>query len=294
MRDSDKTSSVEGLNRFDAVLVSKDLDQVGDVTSIRVDDVVKSIELLKNVLYKNDENISLSLSGRYKVGLYSVIDPAAQIGDRTIIGNHVTIGPGVTIGEDCCISDGVKIYAAAQIGNHVRIKDNSVIGGDGFGYYFDQGYHRIRHVGSVVIRDHVDIGSNCCIDRGTLHDTIIHEGTKLDNLIHIAHNVTIGKGVAIAAQSGISGSANIGEFTQLGGQVGVVGHITIAAGSKIQAQSGVATSITKPNRKWYGYPAMRYWDYLRSYSFFKKLPLLERRLSKLEDRMNDSSDTKAQ
>jgi len=267
--------------------------QVGpkDLTLIKVPDIGVAIEKMKDLLYPlvldpSDEAYNTCCSGQY-----CVIDPSARIGAGTILGSHVIVGDKVRVGDNCTIGDGVKIYAEAQIGNNVVIKANTVIGSQGFGYYYDKGYKKIRHVGSVIIEDNVSIGSNCCIDRGTINDTIIRCGAKLDNLIQVAHNVEIGRDVAIAAQAGLSGSVVVGDGVQLGGQVGVIGHVKIAPGSRIQAQSGVAGSIAEPNQKWYGYPAVKYWDYLRSFALFKKLPQLESRLDAIEDMVSDPSKT---
>jgi len=268
------------------VLISSDSQVYDGLACIKVPDVRKAVEEVKSLLYENT-----SVEGQDEVGGGAIIADDAKIGDSTFIGRHVVIDSGVIIGSGCVIGDGVKIYAGTHIGDRVHVKANTVIGGDGFGYYFDQGYHKIKHVGSIIIEDDVHIGSNCCIDRGTINDTIIKKGAKLDNLIHIAHNVLIEEGVAIAAQSGISGSSVIGAYAQLGGQVGVVGHIKIAPGSKIQAQSGVASSITELQEKWYGYPAMKYWDYLRSFSLFRKLPSIEKRLKNLEERIKSNSNS---
>ena len=262
----------------------------GDLTIIKVSDNSIALEKLKDLLYPitlDDRQEQSEHS--YRQGQFCAIDSTAKIGSDTILGNQVVIGPNVTIGRNCNIADGVKIYAASQIGSNVVIKANTIIGGEGFGFYYDQGYKKIRHVGSVRIEDDVHIGSNCCIDQGTINNTIIRRGAKLDNLIQVAHNVEIGRDVAIAAQTGISGSAVIGDGVQLGGQVGVIGHVRIAPGSRIQAQSGVAGNIIEGNQKWYGYPAVKYWDYLRSFALFKRLPSLERRLSSLEELVTDKS-----
>jgi len=271
-----------------ALLVTDKQDNHRNLTIIKVADISEALEKLKDLLYPvpigKEQSQHACCSGEF-----CVIDPSARIGAGTVLGNHVVIEANVKIGDNCTIGDGVKIYAEAKIGANVIIKANTVIGGQGFGYYYDNSYKKIRHIGSVVIEDDVSIGSNCCIDRGTINDTIIRSGAKLDNLIQVAHNVEIGRNVAIAAQVGLSGSVVVGERVQLGGQVGVIGHVKIAPGSRIQAQSGVAGSIAEPNQKWYGYPAVKYWDYLRSFALFKRLPQLERRLDTLEGIVTDHS-----
>ena len=269
-----------------ALLVSDEHENHRDLTVIKVADISLALEKVKDLLYPVPNGKELSQDTCCS-GQYCVIDPSAQIGAGTLLGNHVVIGANVRIGDNCTIDDGVKIYADSKIGNNVAIKANTVIGGQGFGYYYDKGYKKIRHIGSVLIEDDVSIGSNCCIDRGTINDTIIRRGAKLDNLIQVAHNVEIGRDVAIAAQAGLSGSVVVGDGVQLGGQVGVIGHVKIAPGSRVQAQSGVAGNIAEPNQKWYGYPAVKYWDFLRSFAVFKKLPQLERRLDTLEDIVTD-------
>jgi UDP-3-O-[3-hydroxymyristoyl] glucosamine N-acyltransferase len=145
-------------------------------------------------------------------------------------------------------------------------------------------FTKIPQIGNVIIEDNVEIGANSVIDRGTMGSTIIKNGVKLDNLIQVAHNVEIGENTVIAAQSGIAGSTKVGKNCKIGGQVGIVGHITIADGSQIQGQSGVAASITVKNQKWYGYPAISYFKYLRAFSVFKILPNLLKRIQDLEDK----------
>jgi len=213
------------------------------------------------------------------IGAFSVVEKSAHIKEQTHIGTQVYIGNNVSIGKQCIIYSGVKIYANTVIGNNVIIHSNAVIGSDGFGYHFaNNQFNKIEHLGNVIIEDHVEIGSNTVIDRAVFDSTIIKEGTKLDNLIQLAHNVEIGKHTVIAAQTGISGSSRIGNYVQLGGQVGIAGHIEIADGTQIQAQSGVPSSITEKNKKWYGYPTLPFRAYLRSYAIFKKLPQLFKEL----------------
>jgi len=222
------------------------------------------------------------------IGHFSIVNDGAVIGSSTIIKDNVSIAEHVAIGKDCVIHQGVRILKGVTIGDRVTIYPNAVIGGDGFGFAEDKGsYKKLPHIGSVIIEDDVEIGSNCCIDRGMIGDTIIRQGAKLDNLIHIAHGVEVGRHVAIAAQTGVSGSSTIGEYSQLGGQVGVIGHVSIAPGSKIQAQSGVAGSIKEANKKWYGYPSFEYFKYLRSFALFKRLPELLQRLRRLEEKLED-------
>jgi UDP-3-O-[3-hydroxymyristoyl] glucosamine N-acyltransferase len=217
------------------------------------------------------------------VGAYAVVQADTKLGSGTTIGDHVSIGRHVTIGSSCIIHPGVRIHDNVRIGDRCIIYSNAVIGFDGFGHHpAPDGYQKIRHIGTVHIEDDVEIGSNTCIDRGRLKNTIIRKGVKLDNLIQVAHGVEIDHDVVIAAQAGISGSTYIGPNSRIGGQVGMVGHISVAEGSQIQAQSGLASSIKTKNKKWYGTPAMSYFQYLRSFAIFKRLPEILERLNRIE------------
>ncbi len=260
-------------------------------TFIEVSNVMAAVQLVSEKLAhtktKNNTGIStlakldptVSYGNNLSLGAYSVIDQYTHIGVETHIGSQVYIGSNVSIGDHCIIYPGVKIYAECVIGNHVIIHSNTVIGSDGFGFHFNGNeFKKIHHTGKVIIEDHVEIGSNTVIDRAAFDNTIIREGTKLDNLIQIAHNVEIGKHTVVAAQAGISGSVEVGNYCQIGGQVGVAGHLSIADGTLIQAKSGVPSSIKTANQKWYGYPILKYRDYLKSYAIFKKLPELIKEL----------------
>jgi UDP-3-O-[3-hydroxymyristoyl] glucosamine N-acyltransferase len=230
----------------------------------------------------------VSPSASIEEGVY--VGAFSYIGDHVKLGNNVKIYPNCFIGNHVTIADysiihpGVKIYHDCSIGKHVIIHAGSVIGGDGFGFapQADGSYKKIPQIGNVVIEDHVEIGSNCSIDRATIGSTIIHQGAKLDNLIQVAHNVEIGNNTAIAAQSGISGSTKVGNHVLIGGQVGIVGHITIADGTRINAQSGVSKSIKTANSTVTGSPAFDYTSTLRSQAVFRTLPEMEKRLAELE------------
>ncbi len=265
------------------------------ITFIKVSNVYEAVSQLSSIFTNiQDPKISgvslnctidagAELGTDVSVGHYSVIDSGARIGARAVIHDHVYIGKNVIVGEDTIIHSGVKIMPGVSIGSRCILYPNAVIGTEGFGHALSkEGYKKIAHQGSVIIEDNVEIGSNSCVDRGAMRDTIIRKGAKLDNLIQVAHGVEIGENVAIAAQSGISGSSTIGKGSQLGGQVGIAGHVKVAPGSKIQAKSGVAANIEEANKKWYGYPILSYYNYLRSYALFKQLPDLEERIKKLE------------
>jgi UDP-3-O-[3-hydroxymyristoyl] glucosamine N-acyltransferase len=170
----------------------------------------------------------------------------------------------------------------------VIIHANAVIGADGFGYLpqSNGSWKKVPQVGTVVVEDQVEIGACVCIDRATMGKTIIRKGVKLDNLIHIAHNVEIGENTAIAAQTGIAGSAHVGARNRIGGQVGIAGHLRIADDTSIQAQSGIAHSVEEEKTALFGSPAIGYKDYIRSYAVFKRLPQLEKQLAAIARKLN--------
>jgi UDP-3-O-[3-hydroxymyristoyl] glucosamine N-acyltransferase len=194
----------------------------------------------------------------------------------------VFVGKGATIGDNCTIYPGVKIYAGCKIGNNCIIHAGTVIGSDGFGFApIGDTYAKIPQIGNVIIEDDVEIGSNCSIDRATMGSTIIRRGTKLDNLIQVAHNAEIGANTVIASQTGVSGSTKIGDNCQIGGQVGFVGHISIADRTGIGAQSGVTKSIEETGTNWIGSPASPMKEQFRSWAAFKKLPDLLNEMKQL-------------
>lgn len=220
-------------------------------------------------------------------GAFSYIGNNCRIGNNVKIYPHVFIGDNVVIGNNTIIYSGVKIYQDTRIGSFCTFHSGAIIGSDGFGFapQPDGTYKNIPQVGNVIIEDHVDIGANTVIDCATMGSTIIHEGVKLDNLIQIAHNVEIGKNTAIAAQTGISGSAKIGENCLIGGQVGIVGHVTLASKTSIGAQSGVGKSVLREGTAIQGSPAFDYKKNLKSMSLFKKLPELQKRIETLEEKI---------
>lgn len=230
-----------------------------------------------------------------KIGEQVFIGAFACIGKNVILGNGVKVFPNAYIGDNCIIGDncsihpGVVIYHDVIIGKNVAIHAGTVIGSDGYGYapQADGTYKKIPQMGNVVIEDDVEIGANTIIDRATMGSTVIKAGSKLDNLLQVAHNVEIGKNAIIAAQAGISGSAKIGNNVMIGGQAGIVGHIQIADGSKINAQSGVSKSIKTPNTTVTGSPAHDYTAALRSQAVARHLPDLERRIKALENLLQE-------
>lgn len=219
------------------------------------------------------------------------IHPFVTIEDRVKIGNRVTIYPWVyigddsKIGEDCIIYPNVTIMKKIFIGKRVIIHSGTVIGSDGYGYVSYNGkHHKIPQVGEVLIEDDVEIGSNVSVDRATLGKTIIKRGTKIDNLVQIAHNVKIGEDSIIIAQVGISGSSEIGNNVILAGQAGVADHVMIGDDSRVGAQSGVNKDI-ESKQKVMGNPYMPYGKFLRSYALFTRLPEIKDQLKAHEERL---------
>lgn len=224
------------------------------------------------------------------VGAFTYISEKAKIGEGSQIYPQVYIGKGVKIGKNCKIDSGARIYDYCIIGDNCVIHSNTVIGGDGFGFQpTAEGFKKIPQLGNVIIEDDVEIGSNCSIDRATIGSTVIGKGTKIDNLIQIAHNVKIGQNNVIASQTGIAGSTIVGDWNQIGGQVGIVGHIKIGNQVKIQAQSGVNSHVNDRETV-YGSPAISYNDYLRSYVHFRNLPVLVKRINNLENNSKDQTN----
>ncbi|MDH5608788.1 MAG: UDP-3-O-(3-hydroxymyristoyl)glucosamine N-acyltransferase [Cyclobacteriaceae bacterium] len=229
---------------------------------------------------------SAQLGRETYVGAFAYIGQNVKIGNQVKIYPHVYIGDNITIGSNTILYPGAKLYSGTKIGSYCTIQAGAVIGSDGFGFapQEDGSYKAIPQLGNVVIEDHVDIGANTVIDCATFDSTIIRKGVKLDNLIQIAHNVEIGEHTAIAAQSGIAGSAKVGKQCIIGGQVGVAGHIQIANRSKIQAQSGISKANIEGGA-WYGSPGIEYSNYVRSYSIFRKLPDVMKRIEQLEEKI---------
>ncbi len=270
-------------------------------TIIAVDDAYLSFQVLMNLYaemqgrrsgIENNTQIheSATLGENIHVGAFSYISEKVKIGDGTQIYPQVFIGKNVKIGKNCKIFSGVRIYDYCVIGDNCVVHSNTVVGSDGFGFQpTKDGYSKTPQLGNVVIEDDVEIGANCTIDRGTIGSTIIGKGTKIDNLIQIAHNVKIGQNNVIAAQAGIAGSTTIGDWNMIGGQVGIVGHISIGNQVKIQAQSGV-NSNTKDGETLYGSPAISASDYRRNYVHFRNFNDIVKRINNLENNSKDKTN----
>lgn len=203
------------------------------------------------------------------------IDPSAKLGKNCVVEAGVVIGPGVVIGDDCTIGANAVI-SHALIGSHVRIYPGVCIGQDGFGFAIDPaGFVKVPQLGRVIIEDHVEIGANTTIDRGAGPDTVIGQGTWIDNLVQIGHNVKIGKGCVIVSQVGISGSTVLEDYVMIGGQGGIAGHLHIGKGARIAAQSGVMRDIPAGQEQM-GSPAQPVKQFFRQITALKQLTKQDR------------------
>jgi len=220
------------------------------------------------------------------IGAFVVVGAGADIGDRVVLHSHVVIGPGARIGDDSVLHPRVSVRERSVLGSRVVVQDGAVIGSDGYGYVTDPDgvHHKIPQHSVVVIEDDVEIGANTTIDRPAVGETRIGRGTKIDNLVQIAHGVKVGEHVLLVAQVGIAGSTKIGDHVVLAGQVGVVGHITIGDRVQVTAQSGITNSI-EPGTLMSGYPAIVHSDWLKASVTFRKLPDLRRQLKDLQARL---------
>ncbi len=281
------------------VLVRKDFEpeQPVKATLIRVEDpyatVARLLEMVTEMTKVEKVGIESPsfISEGVEVAPDCYVGAFAYIGKGVKLGANVKIYPQVYIGDGCEIGDGtilyagVKIYQGCKVGKGCIIHSGAVIGADGFGFApVEGGYEKIPQTGNVVIDDDVEIGANTTIDRAMMGATHIGKGVKLDNLIQIAHNCSVGPHTVMAAQVGIAGSAKVGAQCMIGGQVGLVGHIAIADGTQIGAQSGV-NKPTKPGDRIMGAPAVEMGEYARSLVHVKKLGSLYERVKELEKKI---------
>ena len=226
------------------------------------------------------------LGSDVSIGAFVAVGEGATIGERTIVFPNVTIGPGARIGADCVIHSNVAIRERVTLGDRVILQNGVVIGGDGYGFVRrgDGTHEKIPQVATVVIEDDVELGANATVDRPAVGETRIKAGTKIDNLVQIAHGVTVGRNVLMAAQVGIAGSTDIGDDVMFGGQVGVGGHLTIGRGVVAVGQSGVTNSV-EAGAMVAGYPAIDAREWRRASAVFRRLPELKKRIQQLEARL---------
>lgn len=284
-----------------AVIISKDfvLKQPVTASLIRVEDPYTSFSKLlteyqkAQLAFKTGVEEPAFMSNNSTIGenfyrgAFSYIGQNCKIGKNARIFPQTYIGDNVKIGDNVVIYAGAKIYQDSVIGDNCVIHAGAVIGSDGFGFapQKDGSYQIIPQIGNVVLENNVSIGSNATIDCATMGSTIIREGSKIDNLVQIAHNVEVGKHTVIAAQSGVSGSAKVGNYCTVAGQVGIVGHISIADKTIIGAQSGVSKSVKEEGTIIQGSPAFDYKQNLRSLTVFRRLPDLQKQLDELKEKI---------
>jgi UDP-3-O-[3-hydroxymyristoyl] glucosamine N-acyltransferase len=223
------------------------------------------------------------------VGPFCVIEAGAMVGERAHLEAHVHVGREVRIGNDCWLMPGVVVRPSCELRQRVRLHPGVVVGSDGFGYEFVAGHHeKVPQVGDVLIEDDVEIGANTTIDRARFNRTIIGEGTKIDNLVQIGHNVVIGKHCLLCAQAGISGSTTLEDYVVLAGQVGVGGHITIGKGAKAGGQAGITANV-EPGAFVNGTPAIPFLLERRLAVLQQRLPNLFRKVDAIEEQLKKSS-----
>ena len=283
-------------SRAGAVIVTKQIEGLTRPQLIVKDVHVALIEALKcfapklkgaakgiDPAAKVSQNAKIGVGASIGPGV--VIEDGAEIGSNCIIAGGCKIGENSKLGESCRLDSNVVIYHNCRLGKNVIIQANSTIGSTGFGYFYIDGSHRlIPHNGGVVIEDYVEIGANCCVDRAKFGNTIIGAGTKIDNLVQIAHNVVIGKCCLIAAMVGIAGSCKLGDGVVLGGQVGLADNIEIGDGTMIAAQAGVIHNIAA-GQQIFGSPATDLKEALKIFSLTRRLPKLVEHLKQLSTRI---------
>lgn len=267
-----------------AVLVGRDFNPEGDIaaTLIRVDDPYVTIaELLRYVESSKPvpEGIEqpcfvadgVEIPPYAYIGAFSYIGKGVRLGRNVKIYPQVYLGDGVEVGEDTVIRAGAKVYEGCRIGQRCIVHSGAVIGADGFGFAPHDGvFEKIPQTGIVVIEDDVEIGANTTIDRATFGQTVIGKGTKLDNLIQVAHNVTIGQNNVFASQTGIAGSTHIGNGNMVGGQCGFAGHIKVGDRNEFGAQSGIPNNVGDGQRL-IGYPAIDARQFAKNLVYLKRL-----------------------
>ena len=275
--------------KADIIIVNKTFEPAQPVsaTMIRVEDSYAAVAALLEYVTamkrsyrryrgcRSKVRWSAKLGKKVYVGDFAYIGKRAVVGDYTKIYEQVYIGDDVKIGSNCIIYPGAKIYPGMVIGDRVIIHSNAVIGADGFGFapLEDNTWKKIQHTGNVIIEDDVEIGACACVDKSQMGSTIVHRGSKVDNLCDIAHNVEVGANTVMAAQTGIAGSTKIGEHCIIAGQAGIAGHINIADNTTIGAQAGVLGTVKESGKVLMGSPAIPYKDFFRSYAMFKKAGL---------------------
>lgn len=287
------------------VLVNKDFvaEQPIKATLVRVNNAYEAFATLLDLYAQSKQpksgieqpsfvHPSAKLGTDLYLGAFSYVAEGAKVGNNVKIYPQVYIGSKVTLGDNCILYPGVIIYEECVIGNNCIIHAGAIIGADGFGFASSEAtnYKKIPQIGNVIIEDYVEIGANATVDRATMGSTILRKGVKIDDHVHIAHNVEIGENTVMAAQSGVAGSSKIGKNCMFGGQVGVSPHIKIADGVKVGAQAGISGDIKKEGAILLGSPANDIGKQRRSMAVYKNLPDLASKISELEKTIEELKD----
>ena len=236
---------------------------------------------------------SSELPGSVSVGPNAVIGRDCRIGENCVIGPGCLIGDGVSIGEGSLLHAGVKIYDGCTIGARAILHSGAIIGADGLGFARDADKHwvKIPQIGGVVIGDDVEIGANTTVDRGALEDTVIGNGVKLDNLIHVAHNCHVGDDTIMAAMAGMAGSTSIGKRVQVGGKAGFSGHLQVCDDVVVSADTNVTKSIDKPGVYTAMIPLQPHADWVKNFSHLRRLDAMAERVRELEKKLAEQDKT---
>ncbi|HET9234167.1 MAG TPA: UDP-3-O-(3-hydroxymyristoyl)glucosamine N-acyltransferase, partial [Candidatus Eisenbacteria bacterium] len=295
----EKYASLLPETRAAAVLVPLDYSGPCPAALLRVKDpyhaLLSVLRTLTNGLPERQRDVhptalvdaSARLGQNVAIGAYCVIEAEAEVEDDATLGAGVYVGAKSVIGEGTYVFPNVTVLHGVRLGRRVIVHSGAVLGSDGFGYLQREGIHeKVPQLGSVVVGDDTEIGANVAIDRGTLGETRIGKGVKIDNLVHIGHNVTVGDGTLLIAQVGISGSTEIGSGVTIAGQAGLAGHIRIGDGAVIGAQAGVTKPVPAGERV-SGYPAMEHERARRLNAYYRRLPGLYEQLQALENRVRE-------
>lgn len=295
--------STDLTTKASCIFVNVDFETLEKVTLIRVPNPKLAFAKAAQIVSPRDEHSGWHISAHIPpdsdvnagfIGPFVSIGEGTSVGDATEIQAGSQIGQNVSIGMGTVIHPNCVIYDGAIVGDNCVIHAGTVIGADGFGYVRDETGEQVKfpQVGTVVIEDNVEIGANSCVDRGSLGETLIGEGTKIDNLVQIAHNVQIGKNCIIAALTGISGSSTLDDDVVLAGQVGIADHVTLKKGVVIGAKSAVFPNKIVHSGFWCGIPVQRVDDFKRQHAILKGVERLKGRVDEIERRFALASETK--
>jgi UDP-3-O-[3-hydroxymyristoyl] glucosamine N-acyltransferase len=283
-----------GSSRAGAVLVPENLASgtSGPRTRIVVSDPYSAlVQVIRELFPRKPARTGIDATARIghgavlgsdvSVGAFAVVGNNVRLGSRVSLAEHVFLGDDVVVGDDAVLGPGAVCYAGARLGNRVVLKAGAVIGGDGFGYLSStRGHSRIPHVGGCIVEDDVEVGSNTCIDRGSIDDTVIGRGTKIDNLVQVGHNVRIGERCLIMAGVGIAGSTHVGNDAILAGHVGVTDHLMIGERARIAAKSAIFGDVP-PGASFSGHPARPHRQFLRAQAAMYRLAPIVDELERL-------------